>query len=64
LAIRKIIIYGHHVNVEDEAEDRVTADQANLDDLFIKELMTVTYSELLSEDTFLPVAQTFRAKSK
>lgn len=57
------VIYGHHVNVEDESEDRVTADQASPDDLSIKELMAMTYSELLPEDTFLPVAQTSRSKS-
>ena len=58
------MIYGYHINVEDESEDRVTADQASQDDLSIKELVTMTYSELLPEDTFLPVAQTSRAKSK
>lgn len=42
----------------------MTVDQASSDDLSIKELMTMTYSELLPEDTFLPVAQTSRAKSK
>lgn len=48
------IIYGHHVNVEDESEDRVTADQASPDDLSINELMTMTYSELLPEIPFYP----------
>ena len=57
------VIYGHHVNVEYEPEDRVTADQASLDDLSIQELMAMTYSETLPEDTFLPVAQTSRSKS-
>ncbi len=46
------VIYGHHVNVEYEPEDRVTADQASLDDLSIQELMAMTYSETLPEDTF------------
>ena len=53
-----------HVNVEGESEGRVTAYQTSPDDLSIKELMTMTSSELLPEDTFLPVAQTSREKSK
>jgi len=36
------VIYGHHVNVEDESEERATADQASPDDLSIKELMAMT----------------------
>jgi len=58
------VIYGHHVKDEVELENRVTDDQASPDDLSINELMTMTYSELLPEDTFLPVAQTSRAKNK
>jgi len=58
------LLFHHHFNDEDELEDRVTNNQANPDDLSITELMTITYSELLPEDRFLPVAQTSRAKSK
>ncbi len=58
------VIYGHHVNNEDESEEMVTANLISSDDLSITELMTMTYSELLPDDAFLPVAQTSRAKSK
>lgn len=58
------VIYGHHNNNEDDCEGQITPYQDNPNDQSIIELMKMTYSELLPEDTFLPVALDSRTKSK
>ena len=58
------IIYGHHKNNEDDSADQISPYQDNPNDQSVMELMKMTYSELLPEDTFLPVALNARSKSK
>ena len=58
------IIYGHHKNNEDDCADQISHYQDSPNDQSVMELMKMTYSELLPENTFLPVALNSRSKSK
>ena len=58
------VIYECHKNNEDDSADQISHYQDSPNDQSVMELMKMTYSEFLPEDTVLPVAQISWAKSK